>query len=64
MGFLELKKCFFKRGCQNTCLDVTLGYVDRSFLSREQVRLALSKLEKNFVEVALTRGVEDQTGWP
>ena len=34
------------RGCQNTCLDVSLAYVCRSDLSREQWRLALSKLEK------------------
>ena len=34
------------RGCQNTCLNVPLAYVCRSALSREQWRLALSKLEK------------------
>ena len=36
------------RGCQNTYLDVPLAYVYRSVLSREQMRLALSKLEKFF----------------
>ena len=38
-------------GCQNTCLDVPLAYVYRSFLSREQMRLALSKLEKNLLRL-------------
>ena len=39
------------RGCQNTCLDVPLAYVYRSVLSREQIRLALSKLEKNLLRL-------------
>ena len=38
-------------------------YVYRSVLSREQMRLALSKIEKH-VEVAPARGVKDQTGSP
>ena len=33
-------------GGQNTCLYIPLAYVRRSALSREQWRLALSKLEK------------------
>ena len=37
------------RGCQNTCLDVPLAYVSRSSLSREQLQLALSKLENNLL---------------
>ena len=37
------------RGCQNTCFDVPFAYVYRSALSREQWRLALSKLKKLLV---------------
>ena len=38
------------RGCQNTCIDVPLAYICRGALSREQWRLALSKLEKNMLQ--------------
>ena len=36
---------------QNTCLCIPHAYVFRSPLSREQVRLALSKLEKNMLRL-------------
>ena len=38
------------RGCQNTCLNITLAYVYRSVLSREHWRMALSKLGKLMLE--------------
>ena len=46
------------RGCQNTCLDVSLAYFYRSVLSREQMRLALSKLEKNVLRLHSLVGSE------
>ena len=51
-----------RRG-QKTGVCIPHACVYRSVLSLEQTRLALSKLEKKLVEVALTRGVEDQTGF-
>ena len=39
------------RGGQNTCLCIPHAYVYRSPLSREQWRLALSKLEKNLLRL-------------
>ena len=38
------------RGCQDTCLYIPLAYVCPSVLSRERLRMALSKVGKNMLE--------------